>query len=206
MACKAMCTFAIHVAIGFASVASAGAAHAEVALGASFGYTHLSSNDDGFRSSVNVVGIPGTDEFTQPGIRVGYIAPGRLWDLNADVGLVHWSSSLGSHGTQIELLPQFQMNARGSGGFSAFGNGGVGVVYTTVPTSFTSSISATRTVFGAGIGVRKSISEDHGLLRVELRFDHVPKYTKEESPSSSFTFLAADLYSVKLGFDLLVAR
>jgi hypothetical protein len=153
-----------------------------------------------------VVGIPGTEEWGQPGIRIGYLAPGGLWDLNADVGLVHRSGTIGNDETTVELLPQVQANARGRGGFSPFVNGGVGIVYERASSSFTGSPTGTRPVFGAGIGVRKSVSDGHGLVRVELRYDHLSELVKVVSPFETFIFPATDMFSVKLGFDLLLAR
>lgn len=187
------------------SLAGDGAARAEVVLGASlFGYTHLSYPDIPHISN-DILGIAGNEEWGQPGIHVGYLTRGHHWDLNVDVGLVHQSGTLGRE-TRFELLPQVQANARGRGGFSPFVNGGVGIEHESAATSLNSSIGTTRPVFGVGIGVRKSVSDGHGLVRVELRYGHLPERVKEESPNSTAVFLATNLISVKLGFDLLVAR
>jgi hypothetical protein len=196
---------AVQIAFVIVSLAGGGAARAEVALGASFGYTHLSYPDVPHYTN-DIVGIPGTEEWGQPGIRIGYHAPGGRWDLNADIGLAHRSGTLGSDETTVELLPQVQANVVGRDGFSPFVNGGVGIMRESASTSATSSVTGTRAVFGAGIGVRKPVSDGHGLLRIELRYDHLAEDVKELSPSETFTFLAADLFSVKLGFDLLLGR
>jgi hypothetical protein len=197
---------AVPVAIVIVSLAiSGGAARAEVALGASLGYTHLSYPDiPNFTN--DIIGIPGSAEWSQPGIRVGYLPPGHRWDVNADVGFVHRSGTMGNDETTVELLPQVQANARARSGFSPFVNGGGGFMHETALLSASTSVSATRPVFGAGIGVRKSVSDDHGFVRVELRYDHLSKHVQELSPTESFTFPATNLFSVKLGFDLLVAR
>ncbi len=50
------------------------------------------------------------------------------------------------------------------------------------------------------------MSGGHGLLRFELRYDHLPKHVEKVSPYVTHTFLAVDMFSVKLGFDLLMAR
>lgn len=196
----------VQLAILVLSLAGNRAANAEVALGASFGYTHLSyPATPHFRN--DILGIPGSEEWGQPGIRVGYLAPGRLWDLNADVGLVHARrNGTGTNELTVEALPQLQVNARGWGGASPFVNGGVGVVHETVLTAYGSPITATRPVYGAGMGVRKAVSEGHGFVRVELRYDHLPERVTKLNAFDSFTFLATDMFSVKLGFDLLVAR
>lgn len=185
--------------------ASGGVAFAGVVLGASFGYTHLSYPDlPDFTN--NVVALPGSAEWGQPGLRVGYVSPGERWDLNADFGLVHRSGSIGSDQTTIEVLPQIQVNAVDRGGIGPLANVGVGFRHETALTVATNSISATRLVFGVGVGARKSVSDDHGFLRVEFRYDYVSEHEQELSPTATFTFPATHLYSIKLGFDLLVAR
>jgi hypothetical protein len=205
MARKTFHTLAAQVAILIASLAPA--ARAEVALGASFGYTHVSYSAQGLQDFKNdVFAIPGTESWGQPGVRVGYIAPGRRWDLNADIGLVHKSSTVFYDETTIEVLPQFQLNGRDRGGYSPFVNGGVGVDYATVPTSNSHSTGASRPLFGAGLGMRKSVSDGHGLIRIELRYDHLPEHVKETAPGSSIIFNATNMFSVKLGFDLLVGK
>lgn len=197
---------AVQIAIVIVSIiVSGGSARAEVVLGASFGYTHFTYPDIPDFTN-NIVGIPGTQDWSQPGIRVGYVAPGRRWDLNADVGLMHRSGTIGSPETTVELFPQVQVNAAGRRGFSPFVNGGVGMLYETAFTSPINPITATRPVFGAGVGVRKSVSDEHGRLRFELRYDRVSKSEKTRGPGDTFTFPATNLFSVKLGFDLLVAR
>lgn len=196
---------AVQIAVVIVSLAGGGVARAGVTLGASFGYTHLSYPDVPELMN-DIIGVPGSETWKQPGLRVGYLAPSGRWDLNADVGLVHRSGTPFSDETSIELMPQVQANAPGRGGFSPFVNGGVGLVHERRSVSATRSTSATRPVFGAGIGVRKSVSDGHGLLRVELRYDHLPKHERELGPFTTFTFFATNMFSVKLGFDLLLAR
>jgi hypothetical protein len=181
------------------SLAGRSVAHAGVVLGASFGYTHFSYPDVPEIGN-DVIGIPSSEEWGQPGVRVGYVAPGGRWDLNADVGLVFRSGTIGGDETSVEVLPQFQVNAGARRGFIPFVNGGVGIAYQTAPIP-SNSISATRPVYGAGAGVRESVSDGHGFVRLELRYDHVPK-----SEEGTLTFFATDMFSIKLGFDLLVAR
>jgi hypothetical protein len=41
---------------------------------------------------------------------------------------------------------------------------------------------------------------------MELRYDHLPKDEQDLSPFATFTFPTTDLFSVKLGFDLLVTH
>jgi len=85
----------------------------------------------------------------------------------------------------------------------------VGVVHETALTVYGSSFTATRPVFGAGIGLRKPVSDGHGFVRAEFRYDHLPERVAGLTPydsSDSFTFPATDLISVKLGFDLVVAH
>lgn len=202
--------WAVQCAIVVVSLIGGRAARADVAVGASFGYTHFSyPNSPHFKD--DILGLPGTQAWGQPGLRVGYLARGGRWDLNADVGLVtvHHSGTIGADETTIEALPQVQVNLPSWRGVSPFVNGGVGVVHETALTAYGSSFTATRPLFGAGIGLRKSVSDGHGFIRAEFRYDHLPERVVDLTPSDSsdsFTFLATDLFSAKLGFDLVVAR
>jgi hypothetical protein len=200
-------TLAIPLAIVILSLAGSGAAHAGVVLGASFGYTHISYPDVSGVAN-DAIGVPGVVLSGQPGLRVGYLAPGGRWDLNADVGVGYnkFNPSSGPSATEasFELLPQAQVNLPVSGGVVPFVNAGVGIEYET--TYIGETVSGTRPAYGAGIGVRKSVSDSHGILRIEFRFDHLPKVEKTLTPFSTFTFLARDMLSLKLGFDLVLAR
>ncbi len=198
---------AVLLAIVVASLAGGRAARAEVALGASFGYSHLSYPDTP-GSKNDVFGFPGAQEWGQPGLRVGYHAAGGQFDVNADVGLAHVSrgGSLGADETTVEAMPQIQGNAGGWAGYTPFVNAGVGVLHETVLTAYGTSLTATRAVFGGGLGVRTAVSDGHGFVRIELRLDHVPERVVGLGPADIYTFQATDLFSVKLGFDLIVAR
>jgi len=195
------------VSLVVVSLVGGRSARAEVVLGASFGYTHFSYPDSP-RFKDDVLGLPGTQAWGQPGLRIGYLARGGRWDLNADVGLVtvHHSGTIGADETTVEALPQVQANAPSWRGLSPFVNGGVGIVYETALTAYGGSFTATRPVFGAGIGLRKPVSDGHGFVRAEFRYDHLPERVTGLSPSDNFTFPATDLFSVKLGFDLVVAH
>lgn len=185
----------------------AGTARAGVVVGASFGYTHLSYHvfDDLDNVGQDAIGFPGAQQWGQPGLRVGYVAPNRRWDVNTDIGLVHISSGELGHQTTLQLQPQLQVNGRERNGYCPFVNAAAGIVYDSVPVSFDESRSVTRPVVGAGLGMRKSVSEGHGLIRVELRYDHKPKHEIDE-PQGAFIFPGTDMYSVKFGFDLFVAQ
>ncbi len=194
-------------AIVIVSLTGGRSAGAEVVLGASFGYTRLSYPDYP-RFKDDVLGLPGAQAWGQPGLRVGYVSRGGRWDLNADIGLmsVDHTGIVGSEETTVEALPQIQVNAPSWRGLSPFVNGGVGIVHETALTAYGGSLAATRPVFGAGIGLRKPVSDGHGFIRAEVRYDHLPERVTAPNSSANFTFPATDLFSVKLGFDLVVAH
>ena len=198
---------AVQCAIVVVSLVGGRSARAEVVLGASFGYTYLSYPDSPAFND-NVLGLPGAQAWGQPGLRVGYLARSGRWDLNADVGLVsvHHSGTISADETTVGLLPQIQANAPSWRGVSPFVNGGVGIVHETALTAYGESFAATRPVFGAGIGLRKPVSDGHGFVRAEFRYDHLPERVTSLSPLDTFTFPATDMFSVKLGFDLVVAK
>jgi hypothetical protein len=197
---------AVQVVIVVASLAGNRAVRADVALGASLGYSHLrySYSHDPGHPTADVVGITGAEEWHQPGMRVGYVTPGGNWDVNADVGFTH-RSEFGYHETVFEAMPQLQLNAPGRGGLSPFVNGGLGIEYETAFISWDDKVNATRSVIGAGVGMRKSVSDGHGLVRIEFRYDHLFEVDKTNTFGTT-TFPGTDLFSVKLGFDLLIAK
>jgi opacity protein-like surface antigen len=196
---------AVLAATVIASLAGGGAARAEVALGASFGYTHISYPDEhGF--SNDVVGIPGSAEWGQPAIRVGYLAPGGMWDLNADIGFASRASNPDYHESSLQVLPQVQVNIPVQGRFHPFVNAGVGLSRVSTALWATETITGTRPVFGVGAGVRRSVSDHHGLMRLELRYDHLQEWKKRIDTFTTLTRLASDQLSVKLGFDLLLSH
>lgn len=184
---------------------SGSSASAEVSLGASFGYTHLSYRNTA-QVTNNVFGVPGTQEWGQPGLRVGYLAPGDRWNVNIDVGLVHRFGSIGMDETTFQLLPQFQFNEQSRGGVIPFFSGGLGVQHETAVVSSSTSVTATRPVLSVGLGVRKSVSHGNGLVRIELDYAHLFDQVVEIGPSTTLTFPTTSVISVKLGFDLLVVK
>src|SRR5437867_3871723 len=95
-------TRAIQVAVVIVSFTSSRVALASIVVGASFGYTHLRYSLFDEHLAADAVGITGAEEWKQPGMRVGYITPGGLWDVNADVGLVHRSGDFGYSETVFE--------------------------------------------------------------------------------------------------------
>jgi hypothetical protein len=154
----------------------------------------------------DIVGIPGSDEWGQPGMRIGYLAPGGMWDLNADVGFVHRSGPHFDGESTLQLMPQLQVNIPVRSSFRPFVNAGVGL--SRISTAFWADevITGTRPVYGAGIGVRKSVSDHHGLVRAEFRYDYLPKWEKRLDAYDTVSYAASNQLSVKLGFDLLLSR
>lgn len=180
----------------------AASATAEGILGASFGYTY-STYPDAPKVHNNVVALPGAEDWRQPGLRAGYQDPGGYWDVIADIGLVHRSGTIGSHETAFELIPQIQVNPLMRDGLSPLINAGIGLDYETFSLG-DRSVNLTRPAFGGGVGLRKSMSDGHGFIREEVRYDYLPKSWKTLSPTLQVGLLATHMLSLKLGFDLVV--
>jgi hypothetical protein len=148
--------------------------------------------------SNNIIAVPGSEEWGQPGFRVGYLSPKGRWDVNVDLGFVHRSGPIFEDMTTFDLYPQLQYNFP-SEGFSPFINGGIGIHH---ESALGLDLSSSRPIFGVGAGLRKPVSNAHGFIRGEVRYDHIPDDEEEISPGNVFTFPTTDLLSVKLGFDL----
>lgn len=59
----------------------------------------------------------------------------------------------------------------------------------------------TRPLIGGAVGMRRKISEGHGLVRVELRYAHFLN-----NPEGTGVYLPEHVISLRLGADLLVTR
>jgi len=185
-----------------ASAARSPEAHAGALIGANFGYTHLSYPDIEPDFSNNIIAVPGSEEWGQPGFRVGYLSPKGRWDVNVDFGFVHRSGPVFEDMTTFDLYPQLQYNFPREG-FSPFINGGIGVHH---ETALGLDLSSSRPIFGVGVGLRKPVSNAHGFIRGEVRYDHIPDDEEEIRPGDTFTFPTTDLFSMKLGFDLVLSH
>ena len=172
-------------------------------LGSSIAYTHRTYPGVP-NSASDVFGVPGNQAWGQPGLRAGYLNSKGGWDVFADVGVAHKVGPIGGDLTALEIMPQAQANAHPWRGPAVFVNAGLGVLYERESISKTRSLDAIRPIMGTGVGIRGLISEGHGLLRLELRYDYVGKHISGVAPQRIVVFPATNLCSVKCGFDLLL--
>jgi hypothetical protein len=155
-------------------------------VGSNVGFSVLSSGGE----SVTSIGLPiGGGLFVgsvQPGLRIGFVAPGGQFDVYLDSGLnilsgggesVH--SLLGTFNFQYNFSPEVATTpyVTAGAGFARIGGSGS---------------SETDGLFGGGFGVRHRISDGHGALRGEARYDRL-------SLSDG-----ANGFGVKLGVDLWI--
>jgi hypothetical protein len=137
----------------------------------------------------SVVAWPSNAFAYQPGLRVGWGDSRRAHELLFDSGLF----MLDEAGSTLSLLAtslsyQHAFGARNS--TSPIANLGVGLYR-----EGGSATSSNSRSFGAGVGVRHVIHEDHGALRGEFRVDYLQR-------NATFSRPALVTLGLRLGFDL----
>jgi hypothetical protein len=155
-------------------------------VGPNVGFSVLSSGGE----SLTSFGLPNGGGLlagsVQPGLRIGFVAPGGQYDVYLDTGLnvlsgggetIH--SLLGTFNFQYNFSPVVATTpyVTAGAGFARVGGGGD---------------SETNGLFGGGFGVRHRISDGHGALRGEARYDRLRLSD------------GANGFGVKLGVDLWI--
>jgi hypothetical protein len=174
----------VALALGAASQAHAGM----VSLGTNFGLTiHHPSGGGG---NTTIFGLPGSTFGFQPGIRVGFQPGGTTHELFLDTGLLSLSSG-GSTERLLQASVNYQYNFSSKSKTRPYLTAGLGFFneHSSGENGETSGLG------GGGIGIRQWVAEDHGALRLEVRYDHL-------GWSSHGAIGKAGLTSIKAGIDL----
>jgi hypothetical protein len=167
-------------------------AFANWSLGTNLGLAYMKPKG---ADHVTAVGIPsgsGLIPFVQPGLRIGFKGEESALEGYFDTGfaLVHTDAGT-SHA--VSGTANFQDSFRPENDTSLYLTAGAGVVNADVI-----SESATSFLFGGGLGLWHKVENDHGRVRMEVRYDRLTK-----GEDSGFTVIdEADIVSLKLGFDL----
>lgn len=177
---------------------SASQERSAVFLGMNLGINYLSYA--GTRLSQTGVGIPGNVAELQPGLRMGLLAPNRRWSAFVDLGLLRDSGDFGS-ALLVQAQASIEWDATPAARTGPFLDAGLGVQHQGTRVNGEELLSATRALLGAGIGIKHQVAAGHGCLRLEARYDHLPKVE-----SSAGDFLALDAIGARAGFDLVLGN
>lgn len=180
-------------AVVFFGLLHASQAFAIWSLGSNLGLTYMDPKSTA--EQVTTLGVPsgaGVIPVVQPGLRVGFKGEDSALEGYLDMGfaLVH---SGGSTDHALAATANFQDSFRPENDTSAYLTAGAGI------TNLDSGIySATSFVFGGGLGLWHKVGNDHGRVRMEVRYDRL---TKGEDNHVA-VIDEADILGLKLGFDL----
>jgi hypothetical protein len=166
-------------------------AHAGWFGGPNFGFTHISPDQGNTASLFGWGGSSGVIGAWQPGLRVGGVLPTGQDEIFTDTSLEYIGSN-GQSATAMQFSLNYQRDFFKPKTSGAYINGGVGVL----SLSATGSTPTTLAVFGGGLGYAQSIVQGHGRFRLEGRLDR-------QAEDKSKGLVALNLYSIRLGFDLM---
>lgn len=157
-------------------------------LGPNVGFSVSSGGGE----SLTTIGLPrgGMFDVFQPGMRVGYIPAGGQYDVYADLGVSYLSDFFGESFTNLLGTFNFQYNFSPEAATTAYATAGGGIQRFSGGGS-----SDSNPMFGVGVGVRRQVSEGHGALRGEARFDRT--VVGEGAPG-------VNSFGLKLGVDLWI--
>ena len=163
------------------------AAAASWSLGTQLGIAYLSTAAN--EGTSTAVAFPSNALTYEPGLRVALGNDRHSRDLMLDTG---WFL-LDEAGSKLSLfvaMASYQHVFRTQWDWSPFANAGAGVYREDAAT-----VTHTSGRYGAGIGVRHVVREDHGALRLEARYDHLNENRESGRPTLA-------TWGLRFGFDL----
>jgi len=126
--------------------------------------------------------LPFDDALHRPGFRVGVADEHRNHEIFMDVGATVLKSSYEVY-RSVTVTGNYQHSLKQEGSVTQYVTLGGGLT-----TQGVSARTDTRAVYGGGLGIRQTVADDHGSVRVELRVERIAD--------------AMTLAGVKFGFDL----
>ena len=165
-------------------------------FGPNIGFALLSQ--PGSDPSLGTIGVPsgGGGLFlgsVQPGMRIGYVTTSGRFDIYSDLGLSYLKQeSENLHTIQGTINLQLNFSTDGPTTVYATGGGGLAKVGGSFLTSETDKL------LGVGLGIRHQISEGHGAIRTEIRFDRVLLGDSQDDLNSVALKLGIDLWTSTL--------
>src|SRR5262245_53771313 len=164
-------------------------AHAQSwSLGSHLGFTHITNGEESSGSS-NVSGWPSSTIAYQPALRVGVSDSSHAHEVILDSGLLLIDEG-GSDFSQFTALLGYQHTFLASRAFAPFASASIGLFREGGVDG-----ASTDLMYGFGVGGRRTVSERHGAVRAEIRYDRLGNDPRTGRPELRFM-------SIRLGFDL----
>jgi Outer membrane protein beta-barrel domain len=159
-------------------------------LGTNLGISFVQPEDTDNQTNI---AWPASAELFQPGIRIGYAKEQSPHEFYADTGLL---DANGDFHTFL-LTGNYQYNFASQTSTNFYLTGGLGLAnvgFDVGPTD----VGATSLLFGVGGGARFRVSDGHGTIRAEVRYDRVT----EGDDEGVEVIDEAGIFAFKFGFDL----
>lgn len=156
-------------------------------LGAHLGAGVVSSGSDGGSSAVWA--IPSNVLTYQPSVRIGFGTARHGHDAMLDLGSLVIDEAGSVLSLNVATL-SYQYVFRPGSKASPFINAGLGFYREGGASDIT-----TQNTLGAGLGVRRVLRDDHGVIRAEFRFDYL-------EGDDDFARSQLRTFGVRVGFDL----
>ena len=156
-------------------------------FGTQLDIAYISSADK--KGTSTVVAFPSNALTYEPGLRVALGNDRHTNDVMLDSGWFLLDEA-GSTLSLFVAMANVQHVFRPEWNWSPFANAGAGVYREDAAT-----VTHTSGRYGAGIGVRHVVHEDHGALRFEARYDHLNENRESGRPTLA-------TWGLRFGFDL----
>jgi len=186
-----MRSIGIPVVLALCVVISTPAAAGMFGLGANVGFS--AHNPEGGGDDTQILGWPGNVLGYQPGIRFSYTGEARTHEGFLDTGFYRLSGG-GESASFTILSGNYQYNFATDERTRPFLTAGAGLYWMSFGSDFGGDEDDTTFLWGGGLGLRHWVSENHGAIRVEARYDLIEEGDTMIGAAGVFTF--------RLGFDM----
>jgi hypothetical protein len=151
--------------------------------------------------------LPNTVEFawpfsrSTPGLRVGFVGEKPQHEFYLDTGLFLSTTKNNVTSSLFTGTANYQYNFTNESAVAPYLTAGGGIYVSRYKDKAQVPVleeNGTSGLFGGGIGVRHKMGNGHGVLRAEVRYDHLT----EAKDGNVIVVDQADIVGFKLGFDL----
>jgi hypothetical protein len=162
-------------------------------LGANTGLVVYKPSSGG--DATTIIAWPGSVLTFMPGLRLGLRGESGNDEGYLDSGLLLLSGG-GFTETHLQNSLNYQHNFGSAGRPRPYLTAGGGMILASFDSDFPGS-TVVSPIFGGGVGMQFPVAEDHGSIRLELRYDRIL-----EGESNGADIDEAGLLGLRFGFDL----